>query len=275
MIVVFLVLLGLCFGSFVSAMVWRIRQQQTRKLTAKQKRALSMLHGRSMCPHCRHVLSWKDLLPVVSWLSLGGKCRYCGRKIDDNPLVEVVTAALFVGSYLAWPYGFAAEGMMLFAAWLIFLVGFVALAVYDLRWMELPNRIVYPLIGLAVVQTLWRVCWATDRLDVLVGALLGFLAIGGVFYGLFQVSGGRWIGGGDVKLGFVIGILVGSPSSSILVIFLSSVLGTLASLPFLARRSLKATSRIPFGPFLLVATVLVYLYGDSIGAWYLARFVGM
>lgn len=265
-----LILLGLCFGSFVNAFVWRLHELEVkRKLTNKQRKELSVTRGRSMCVHCRHELAWYDLLPVVSWLSLKGRCRYCHKPISwQYPLVEVLTAASFVVSYLAWPYGFGLLGLILFTLWLVFLICFVALAVYDIRWMLLPNRIVYPLIGLAVLQVFIRVALTGEVVGVISGALLGFVAIGGFFYMLFQVSDGKWIGGGDVKLAFVIGPLVGSGALSLMVIFIASMLGTLVSLPFMASKSLKASSRIPFGPFLILATIIVYLYGERILSWY-------
>lgn len=266
MLTIFLALLGLCWGSFVNAAVWRLHQQETQKrLTATQRRKLSIVHGRSMCTHCRHVLAWYDLLPLVSWLALGGACRYCRKPIGwQYPVVESLTAATFVISYLVWPYGFDAAGWVLFGFWLIYLVGFMALAVYDLRWMLLPNRIVYSLIVLTVLQVLFKLFVYDDASVVLGEAFWGFIAIGGLFYALFQVSGGRWIGGGDVKLGFMIGPLVGGPLNSVLVIFLASCVGSLVSLPMMVRKTLKPTSRIPFGPFLLLATVIVYLWGSRI-----------
>jgi len=275
MTVLALFLLGLCFGSFTNALVWRLHELETsKKLTKKQRQELSILHGRSMCPHCRHGLAWYDLLPIASWLSLEGKCRYCHHPISwQYPLVELLGALLFAGSYLAWPYGFDAAGIVAFGFWLVFLIGFLALAVYDLRWMLLPNKVVYVLLGLAVVLTLFKLFTWGDPGAVLVEALAGFLSIGGLFYVLYQVSGGKWIGGGDVKLGFMIGILVGGPLNSLLVIFIASSLGTLVSLPLMARKSLKATSRIPYGPFLLAATVVTYLYGARVADWYTQAFL--
>jgi len=224
--------------------------------------------------HCHHTLAWYDLLPVVSWLSLRGRCRYCQKAVSwQYPVVELLTAATFIGSYMAWPYGWDGAGITPFGLWLVFLVGFMALAVYDLRWMELPNRLVYPLIVLAVVQVLVKAAAYQDLQSAVAGAFWGFLVIGGLFYALFQISGGKWIGGGDVKLAFMIGPLVGGPVASLLVIFLASCLGSLVSLPLIARKSLKATSRIPFGPFLLAATVVVYTYGDRIADWYTSMFL--
>src|SRR4051812_7602742 len=103
MIYAILVVLGLCFGSFVNALVWRIHEQAEQGSKKKPNKSyidkLSIRKGRSMCPHCRHELKALDLLPVVSWLALRGKCRYCGKPISvQYPLVELLTACLFVTS---------------------------------------------------------------------------------------------------------------------------------------------------------------------------------
>src|ERR1700712_4728549 len=102
-----LVVLGLIFGSFVNAFVWRLHEresllQKKRKPTKKQLSELSILHGRSMCVHCHHELAAKDLVPLFSWLWLRGKCRYCHKPIQDSPLIEAVLPVLFIVSYLAW-----------------------------------------------------------------------------------------------------------------------------------------------------------------------------
>lgn len=275
MIIFGLVLLGLCAGSFVSAFVWRLHEQATnKKLSKKQRKDLSIVSGRSMCSHCKHTLAWPDLVPVLSWLALQGKCRYCRQKIEDTPLPEILLAGLFVGSYLAWPYGFDIAGIVLFVLWLKFLIAFMVLAVYDLRWMLLPNQVVYPLIGLACLQVVIKMFVSQEVSSVLVGAVSGFVVIGGLFYGLFWISDGKWIGGGDVKLGFMIGPLVGGAVDSLLVIFLASFLGSIIAVPLLLTKSLKASSRIPFGPFLLIGAIVTYLYGSRIADWYIAQFLG-
>jgi prepilin signal peptidase PulO-like enzyme (type II secretory pathway) len=273
--ILILSLLGLCFGSFVNAFVWRFHELEgNKKLSKKQKSELSIIHGRSICTHCRHELAWYDLLPVISWLSLKGKCRYCHKPISwQYPVVEISTAVLFVVSYLYWPYGLDWAGWTLFGLWLVFLVGFMALIVYDLRWMLLPNRIVYALIALSIAQVVPKAIASGDTFDVVSGAFWGFATIGLLFYVLFQVSKGKWIGGGDVKLAFMIGILVGGPINSMLVLFISSVLGTVVSLPLMANKKLKISSRIPFGPFLLLATIIVYIFADRLSTWYLDSFL--
>lgn len=170
-------------------------------------------------------------------------------------------ALLFVGSYWLWPNVLTGLGLMDFCFWLAFLVGFVALAVYDLRWFILPDRIVYPLIGLAVAQNFLSALLFHTGWQGLLGSVWGVLIASGIFFVLFQLSDGAWIGGGDVKLGIVLGIILGGPMLSLLLLFVSSVLGTLVSLPLLALGKAKRSSLIPFGPFLIAATIIIELFG--------------
>lgn len=276
MIIAVLIVLGLCFGSFVGAVVWRFHEQAKPKgkKSKVDSRELSILTGRSMCPSCRHTLAAIDLLPLLSWLSLGGKCRYCHKPISgQDPLTELALAALFVLSYVYWPMAFNNVGVALFVFWLTFLVGLTALLIYDLKWMILPNKLVYPLLWLAVIQVLIKVVIFQDGLDGLMEAVWGLLIGGGLFYALFQLSAGKWIGGGDVKLGALLGLIVGGPVAATLVIFIASFIGTIVSVPLLAINRLKPTSRLPFGPFLIAATVIVYLFSAGIVSWYKNQFL--
>jgi prepilin signal peptidase PulO-like enzyme (type II secretory pathway) len=273
MIIVALGLLGLIFGSFVNALVWRLHEQDALvgkkgEAVAKRRQALSIAKGRSMCPHCSHELAAKDLVPVLSWLSLRGKCRYCHVPISGQyPLVELLTGALFVLSYAAWPLELHGVGLFRFVLWLVLMVGFMALMVYDVRWMLLPDRIVLSLTLLAALQTtvvaLSQANWAELYLP-----LFSATIIFGLFWGLFQVSKGGWIGGGDVKLAIVLGLLAGTPLRAFLVIFFASLIGTLASVPLFVRGKQGLKMHIPFGPYLLLATIVVVLYGTPIVNWY-------
>lgn len=275
MIIVVLIVIGLCLGSFVNALVWRVHEQaqkqpvKSKKTKQAKTQNLSILNGRSMCPHCKHELAVKDLVPVLSWLNLKGKCRSCHKPISvQYPLVELATAGLFVLSYACWPQAFNGLQVVIFGLWLLLLTGLLALLVYDLRWMLLPNRLIYPLGAIALGQATIIILTAGRPLTALTSSVLGVLVGGGIFYGLFQLSGGKWIGGGDVKLGWLLGLIVGTPARSLLLIFLASVLGSAVSLPLLACGRLKRDSIIPFGPFLIVAGIIVRLYGDSLLSWY-------
>lgn len=274
---VVLAVLGLIFGSFVNALIWRLHEREGMQGKGNRRkkhsaRNLSMLTGRSMCTHCGHELAVADLVPVFSYLWLRGKCRYCGKRIEDTPLAELLTAVLFVLSYIWWPLSLAGDGItmgkVLFVLWLAFCVGFVALALYDIRWFLLPDRIVYPLIFLALIQVAVRVLAPDGGWPVVAGAVWGVLFTAGLFFAIFEVSDGTWIGFGDVKLAVVLGLLVGGPIRALLLLFIASLLGSLVAIPLLLRGRATARTPLPFGPFLLAATVVVVLFGGYITGWY-------
>jgi prepilin signal peptidase PulO-like enzyme (type II secretory pathway) len=273
MIIAILVVAGLCFGSFVNALVWRLHEQEAVH-GGKSKKHLSITKGRSMCPHCRHELAPKDLVPVLSWLFLKGKCRYCRKPISPQyPLVELAGAVLYTASYIWWPETFTPSQVALLVLWLGFLTLALALLVYDLRWFTLPDRIVVPLGGLAAAQAVIVVLTADHPLTALLNVAPAVIVGGGLFYVLFQVSDGKWIGGGDVKLGVVLGLVAATPAGSFLMIFLASLLGSLTSLPLLATHRLKKGSMIPFGPFLIIGLVIVRLFGADLFDWYRQTFI--
>lgn len=268
---ILLVMIGLCLGSFVNALVWRVHEQAkvTGKSSKRPRKQLSITNGRSMCPECKHELAAKDLIPVLSWIGLGGKCRYCRMPISTQyPLVELVTAGLFVASYLWWPREMHGAEWLAFGVWLLILVGLMALTVYDLRWMLLPNRIMLPVGVLATLFALASIFMNGNVLSDIINTLLAVAVGGGIFYALYQLSGGKWIGGGDVKLGWVLGLLLATPANSLLMIFIASIAGSVVSLPLLARGRVKRTSVIPFGPFLILGAVVVVLFGANIIDWY-------
>lgn len=291
MIIAVLIVLGLCVGSFINAFIWRMHESEAvkskleslnKKAANKNKaakftselKALSITKGRSMCPDCRHNLSASDLVPLFSWLGLRGRCRYCHKPISwQYPLVELLTAVLFVISYLVWLQDFNTAGVFNFVTWLIVLIGFIILLVYDLRWMLLPNKITYPLAAFSLLITLVNILVFDGGIKLLINSILSTIVASGIFYAMFQLSKGKWIGGGDVKLGLTIGLILGSPMQSFLVLFLASLIGTAIILPGLLSKKLQATSHIPFGPFLIVATIIVKLSGAAIISWYRQKFL--
>lgn len=321
MICIVILLLGLVFGSFVNAFVWRMRAKELLEGTTEQTDGVvaqflglnnelnvgatsapgkkvtkagrataltksskhvksvksvvsedaarfSIVRGRSMCPNCHHELAAKDLVPVVSWLMLKGKCRYCSLPISRQyPLVEILTAVLFAASYWLWPLGYDGYGIFHLVVWLVFVVFFVALSVYDFKWYELPDRVVWPLVALAALQLLVSAVWLRDG-AMLIAPLLGAAVIFGLFYIIYQISKGRWIGGGDVKLGLVLGMLAGSPLNALLVIFFASVIGMLMSIPTLLGRKNVLKTYVPFGPALMLGLMVVLFFGEKIIGWY-------
>lgn len=246
---------GMLFGSSVYAFVLRYHEHK------------SWLKGRSECDYCHHVLQPLDLIPIFSWLALGGKCRYCSKRLSwQYPLVELVAAILFALSYIFWPLSFNSLGVFQFICWLILITGFMILSIYDLKWYTLPDKIVFPLVSLSFLQ-LVVVSTGSGSVKYFLGGIIGAALISGIFYMLFQLSGGKWIGGGDVKLGICLGMIVGGPVNSVLLIFIASLIGTILAIPFaLKNKTIKA--HIPFGPLLMVATVIVFFFGSDLISWY-------
>lgn len=280
MIWLVLIVTGLLLGSFVNALVQRLHAQTKPAPRGKAKKSkiaaedLSIVKGRSMCLSCGHPLAARDLIPVVSWLSLRGKCRYCGAKFPDTPVAELLVPLLFVVSYVFWPLALGSGlDWTIFGLWLACTVAFVALGLYDMRWYILPDRIVLPLAVLALV---YRLLLALMQHDVWQSTLLsgwwGLLVLAGLFFVLFQVSNGNWIGGGDVKLAVPLGLLSGGPLLAVLLLFIASVTGTLSAVPQLVTGKAGRGSHLPFGPFLILGCLVAVLFGHPILDWYTSLF---
>lgn len=267
MIYIILTLLGLAFGSFINALVWRMHQ----KYFAKRLASYSVVTGRSMCSSCKHPLGVSDLIPVVSWLLLKGRCRYCSAKIEDSPFPEITTPLLFVFSYSVWPFGFVdLLSYVLFSLWLILGVIIIALVVFDVKWMLLPDKLTLPFFIVSIVFVIIRANILDEYLFL--ESLAGMVTIGSLFYLLQVLSKGEWIGGGDIKIGFGLGLLAGSVYLSLLLIFFASLLGIIVMLPPLLRGKAVLKMKIPFGPFLLTAGVAIVLFGPFIQDYFEALF---
>jgi leader peptidase (prepilin peptidase)/N-methyltransferase len=267
--IIVLVWLGLAFGSFVNALVWRVHEQSKKK--KPQSVNLSILNGRSICPNCKHQLAWYDLIPLFSWAALRGRCRYCKKPISvQYPLVELAQALVFATSYIWWPGGLHGSGdWVLFASWLLTSVGLMALLVYDARWMLLPNRILYPTFYIALAgRVIFLVGFEDHKGHALLMWVLSVAIASGVFWLLFVVSQGKWIGFGDVRLGFITGTVLANPGKSFLMVIVGSLLGTLFILPALLMGKKHLASKLPYGPFLIAAAFIALLFGGGILDWY-------
>ncbi len=277
MILIWLIAIGLVLGSFCNAVIWRLHMQQGSSRKIKKlglsDRDLSITTGRSVCTHCGHQLSSLDLVPVVSYIYLRGRCRYCHKPIEDTPVAELLLPCLFAASYIWWPYSLAtlnaSYGQVLFGLWLLALVCFVILALYDIRWLLLPDRVVFPLITVGIAAIALQATVFHGGASALITAGWGVLLTAGLFYMLYVVSRGRWIGFGDIKLAIALGLFVGGPVPALLLIFIASLAGSLAAVPLLLRGKPIGTTRIPFGPFLMLATVIVMLFGAPLNSWYI------
>jgi leader peptidase (prepilin peptidase)/N-methyltransferase len=226
-----------------------------------------------MCPHCYHQLSSKDLVPIVSWITLKGKCRYCKKPISWHyPVVEMFFAGLLSLSYAAWPLSFTTVGWSLFGLWAILLVILVALSLYDLYWLELPTGLVY---GALVFSFIFSVTLAISQKDfsIIQSSLLGSFLLGGLFWLLYQISGGKWIGGGDVRLGFAMGFFLGW-QRSLLGLSLAAYIGTIVIIIAVVLGRYRRKMKLPFGPLLIAGWYICFLWGQHIIDWYL-RLIGV
>lgn len=279
-----LVLVGLILGSFSGATVWRLRARQLRedkeqgaRVSEKEYEKLkpllskSPLKDRSRCLHCGYELKWYDLIPLVSWLSLGGKCRKCRKPIGYfEPLIELGVAAFFVLSYIFWPNGFDTSLQIAqFIIWLLAGVGLAILFAYDFKWSLLPNKVSFTIIGLGVISAAIGVIQAGDMVASIASIIWSMFILGGVYAIIYLVSRGRWIGFGDVKLGLGLGLLLADWQLAFIALFSANFIGCLIVIPMMLLHKLKPSSRVPFGPLLIVGAVIAQLFGKYILDWYL------
>lgn len=272
-----LALLGVVLGSFAGAQVWRLRawQLQTdkqaghpydtrewRRLRVLRQGSTAIRHDRSRCLHCGHVLAWYDLLPVISWLSTKGCCRYCHKFIGwFEPVVEVIMGAGLIVSYFLWPWSFPV-GAPLFVLWVIVAVVLLILAGYDAKWQLLPDVLNYGLMLLGLIFVVMRILLIGD---VQVWSLLGAVGIlAGLYGSLYALSRGEWVGFGDVKLCVGLALLVADWRLAFMTLFVANVLGCIIVLPGLVRGRLNTRSQVPFGPLLIIGCVTALLFGPLV-----------
>lgn len=280
-----LVLVGVCFGSFAGATVWRLRARQLaadkknkepydKKEYSRLKKLMgkNTLNDRSQCLECGYALKWYDLIPVLSWLMLKGKCRACAHPIGRfELLMEVGVMAFFVLSYLLWPGGIQ-TGLEIahFVLWLAAGVAMAVLFAYDAKWSLLPDgaTITLAAIGLAIVGV--SAAETQDIAGTLLTAAGAVGVLGGLYAVLFAVSRGKWVGFGDVKLGAALGLLVIDWQLAAIAVFLANLIGCLIVIPLLLMKKVSRTSHIPFGPMLIAGAVTAWFVGWPILNWYLA-----
>ena len=280
--------LGLVLGSFAGATVWRLRARQLVEDAAAgeahDKRELQRLkplangmfgaRDRSRCLECRHELAWFDLLPLVSWLSTGGACRYCKKPIGwFEPAIEIGTATLFVSVYHHWLSTSTVAAWPLLVGWLAVTTLLVILLAYDAKWFLLPNAVMFPLIGLAFVMAAVNIALATEPLLALASTAGSVAILGGLYLVLWLVSRGAWVGFGDVKLGLALGLLLGDWLLAFLTLFAANLIGVLIVLPGLASGRLSRKAHVPFGPMLIAGFFVALFFGYQLASsWLLLTF---
>lgn len=253
MSVVILIVLGLISGSFLSAWLHRLPD------------GTSVIKGRSQCPKCGHQLAWRDLIPVISWVTLKGRCRYCAQPISwQYPALEI-GAAIILSLGAAGPAALSGWALIIYALVSILLI---AVVIYDLRWMQLPDIFTLSIGLLGIINIIYQAALAGRWWWVPVGAALGGGLAGLIFFGAqYLLSKGRWIGSGDIMLGAALGLVVGWPGIlwSLLIAYSS---GSVVAVVLLLLRRRQWSSALAFGPFLALGAWAVLRWGSVISGWW-------
>jgi len=247
---VYVFIVGLIFGSFLNALVYRLHKKKS-------------LWTRSACPKCEKEIVWYDNIPVFSFLWLKGKCRNCHNKISwQYPLVELSLGILFLIPTLFISYPDLKILVSLIVQWLIiFDLAFIFL--YDFKYQEILDISIWPLaIFLFDVNYFFNVF---SIVNMLIAVLVG----GGFFLLQYLISRGRWIGGGDIILGVLMGVILGW-SNILLALFVAYILGGIIGAILLLLKKKQVNSEIPFGTFLVIGTLIAMWWGNRIVEWYVS-----
>lgn len=264
---IFAGILGAAFGSFLSVVIFRVKNKKK-----------GIFFGSSMCPHCKKPLKWKHLIPVISFLALRGRCAYCGKRIGKHYFaMEILTAAVFILTFLHWNFltftpsmvdpGFTIYGIdwHIFEKFIFYLVEMallMAVFFYDLLYREIPDRFSLPAIALGILAAVLFGFPTLMSLGIAIGIIILF------FGGQILLSKGAWLGGGDLRLGLLLAVLLGW-ELMVLALIISYVFGALVSIILLIGKKADKKTAIPFGPFLVTGGLIALFLGERIITLYL------
>lgn len=252
------IIAGLIAGSFINAWVYRMEKGE------------SVIWGRSKCPHCGRVLGALELVPIISYLALRGRCCGCGKGISWHyPAIEAALASLFLIAAWRHAHGVMADVCLqtlistsperVFRDY-IFVIFLATLFIFDFKHKLVPDAVVLPA---SLVALVWNMVLGTSVLNILLAAGIG----AGFFFLQHLVSGGRWIGEGDIRIGAMMGAMLGWPNI-IPAIFISYLLGAGVSILLLVAKRASMKTALPFGTFLAIGTFIILLWGNEILGWY-------
>lgn len=265
-VVLIVFLLGLAVGSFLNVVVYRMLHGD------------SFWKGRSKCPHCKKQIAWYDNVPLLSFVFLRGRCRWCGQKISwQYPMLELLTGMLFVWWLVAGKFFFRLTRppyqWVQPTFWLMMGVGLTSLTVADVFYGVLPDVFT---VGLGVVAFLYRFALTVAGIMKLTDFLL-FVASGVgaslFFVALILLTRGKGMGWGDVKLAFAIGLILGWPKT-LVALMAAFLTGAVVGIILILIRKKTLKQSVPFGPFLVLGTILALVWGERLWQTYLG-FLGL
>lgn len=264
-------LMGLMIGSFLNVVIYRLPRMLEREWRAQcaelqgetlEEAAFNLATPRSRCPHCGHLISAWENIPVVSYLFLRGKCKSCRASISLRyPLVEVVASALGVAAALHFAPGWQAAGAALL------LWALLALAMIDLDTQLLPDSITLPLIWLGLLFNLSG--QFVPLSDAVIGAVAGYLVLWSVYWAFKLATGKEGMGYGDFKLLAALGAWMGWLMLPAIVL-ISSLVGALIGIALIVFARHGRNVPIPFGPYLAIAGVIALFWGKDLNGLYLS-----
>jgi len=240
---ILLFLIGLLIGSLINVIVWRMYHDQP------------FVTGRSKCVHCQHVIAWYDNIPLLSFILLRAQCRHCKNKISFYyPCVEFATGILFLltgtGIALLQTNVYSVESLL---RNLFFVSVLVVIFVMDLRWYIILDKVIVPAIAVTFLLN-----WLGNIYTV--KSLLIAMLIGGLFFFIqWFVSRGQWLGSGDIRMGILMGAMLGYPNV-IGALFVSYMIGGTISIFFLVFKLKELTSKLPLATFLSIGTFVYVVF---------------
>lgn len=259
MFVIFIFIFGLCVGSFLNVLIYRLPLDLP-------------LSGRSYCPKCKKKISWYDNIPLFSFLFLKGKCRQCHSPISfQYPFIELITGVSFVMSFVLLTNNQDLRFMILdfrfwvtifYSLWIV--SAFLAIFVIDLKHQIITDQIIFCTL---IVTLLYQIFNSTIPIS---NYLLSATIASFFFFFLYKITKEKGMGFGDVKLVFLMGLILGYPNI-VLALYLAFLTGAIIGVILILARIKKLKQPIAFGPFLSIATIVSYFFGTEILKWITAQ----
>ena len=239
--------IGICLGSFANVCIYRLPKNK------------QIITGRSFCPKCKKIIKWFDNIPLISFLLLNGKCRKCHKPISLKYfIIELITGIGFLLIYLN--FNNYPTIIFLSVLFLIYLIIFFI----DLKHFIIPDGLNFGIMALAIFKNFlpnFNTSFIHDINQSIIGGIVGYLSIWIIIYLYRVIKKIEGMGLGDAKLMTGIGLLFGWQAIPF-VLFISAVLGLVFATPFLINKKKNLRSKIPFGPFIITACFIYFLYGD-------------
>lgn len=289
-------ILGFILGTILGSL---LKVLADRSLTGK-----SFL-GRSFCTSCKKTLAWYDLIPLFSYILLKGRCRYCGKKIGQEYVMVELVSGILIGYLFFTSFPFLSPlsdplKLILFSSELIFKIFFItillSLFLTDYKKMLIPDRIILPSIVLSIIfllfLTVYKIAYlyiylqghpigkyllppynayfqdrVLSNIEYFFTHLGAGLGLGAFFMLLILITKGKGMGGGDVKLGVLMGIILGV-INTIVATMLAFFIGAIFSIILIILRKKTIKSQVPFGPFLVIGSLMALFWGNLIFGWF-------